>query len=325
MTFWNTPDKKQIEKKRIYKTANAVGGAFLIGFAIANILQVAFVRIVGDNTLISDPCVQWLLQIFISTIMFTLPFIIMTVPMNVRVSGVCSFKVREKGIALPIIFVGLGVCMLSNVLSSMVTSFFTNLGFEPYTSSLPTDTSGSLYIPILVILGGAVLPALIEEFALRGIVLGAFRKFGNGFAIIASAILFGLMHGNLEQIPFAFLMGLYLGFATVRTGSMLVAVVIHLINNGVAFLLDMLSHHLQSTGIYMLNSIYFLFSILVMALGLLLAKNKPHCFALENDEKSQLTLGEKLKTAAATPCMILMGLYVVFQILSYQILSWVTI
>ena len=324
MTFWNTPSKAQIERKRIYKTANAVGGAFLMGFGLSYLLQFWVLGVVNNNEIISNSCTQWLLQIFLSTIIFTLPFIIFTVPMNVRVSTACPLGKGEKGTVLPIILVGLGVSMLGNILSSMFTGFLEKIGFVNDATPLPTDTAAGWHIPLLVVLGGAILPALVEEFALRGIALGALKKFGNGFAIILTAILFGIMHGNIEQIPFAFMLGLYLGFAVIRTGTMWTAVAIHLINNGFAFLLDMLSGNLSTLEINTISYFYFMLTVVLTVVGILLGSRVKGCFSLPPEEKSELSFGEKLSTAVLTPCMILLGLYVAFQLVFAQLLSMVT-
>ncbi len=324
MVFWNTPTKAQIERKRIYKTANAIGGAFLMGFGLSNILQFWLMGVINNYSLLNDPCVQWIVQIILSALIFTLPFIILTVPMNIRVSTACELGKAQKGTFLPLVFVGMGVCMLSNILSSLLSNLLEKLGLSEPVTSLPTDVSAGWHIPVLVMLGGAVLPALIEEFALRGIALGAFRKFGNGFAVIATAILFGVMHGNLEQMPFAFLMGLYLGFAVVKSGTMWTAITIHLINNGFAFLIEMLSGVLRAGDIGLISSLYFLLSVVLTAVGIFMGRKTENCFSLPADQKTELTLVEKLSTAALTPCMILFALYIIFQLVLMQILGMVT-
>lgn len=325
MTFWNVATKAQIERKRIYKTANAVGGAFLMGYVLSIFLQTAFGSVVKDASIINDPCTLWLLQIFLSTIIFTIPFIVLTVPMNVRVSSACPLGRGEKGTFLPIILVGLGASMLGNILSSMFTGFLETIGFSSYNPPLPTDTSSGWHIPLLVMLGGVILPALIEEFALRGIALGALKKFGNTFAIILTAVLFGLMHGNIEQIPFAFVLGLYLGFAVIRTGTMWTAVVIHLINNGFAFLIQILQGVVGNAELNVISYIYFMLTVLLTAVGLLLGSRVKGCFSLPKEEKGELTLGEKLSTAALTPCIIIFALYEFLLLALTQIASMVTV
>lgn len=76
----------------------------------------------------------------------------------------------------------------------------------------------------------SILAPVSEEILFRGYVLRSLRPFGKRFAILGSAILFGLFHGNLLQTPYAILMGLILGYVTVEY-SIGWAVLIHVFNN----------------------------------------------------------------------------------------------
>ena len=57
------------------------------------------------------------------------------------------------------------------------------------------------------------------------------RRFGNVFAVVASALLFGLSHGGPSNIFFAFLCGAALGFAVIASKSIWVGVAVHFLNN----------------------------------------------------------------------------------------------
>lgn len=70
----------------------------------------------------------------------------------------------------------------------------------------------------------------IEEVLFRGGVMRSFQNFGRRFAIIGAAVLFALMHGNLVQIPFAFLAGLILGYAAMEY-SIWWSILLHFFNN----------------------------------------------------------------------------------------------
>ena len=85
-----------------------------------------------------------------------------------------------------------------------------------------------------------VLAPVIEEILFRGYLLGGLRRYGNRFAVIASASLFALMHGNLSQFLSALCIGLLLGYARVRYGSLLVCMFAHAGNNLLALGLDLL-------------------------------------------------------------------------------------
>jgi sodium transport system permease protein len=93
-----------------------------------------------------------------------------------------------------------------------------------------TGLAGRLAVYLLVF---AVLPAVCEELAFRGFILtGLRRRFRAGTAIIISSVLFAVAHMNVFQFAPTFVLGLVLGALVVRSGSVLPAMVCHLIHNG---------------------------------------------------------------------------------------------
>lgn len=87
-----------------------------------------------------------------------------------------------------------------------------------------------------------LLGPITEEVFFRSGIMGASLRAGTPArtAIIVSAVLFGLIHGNPAQVPFAICIGLALGYAYLRTGSLLVPIVAHIVNNGTAGILYLL-------------------------------------------------------------------------------------
>ena len=101
------------------------------------------------------------------------------------------------------------------------------------------DRLKELRIPVSYThLATAVVPPFVEEFLFRGVILSQFRKYGDVFAVIASALLFGLLHRNFSQIVFAFICGLALGITLVRTNNIWIPVGIHMFVNGFYVLLN---------------------------------------------------------------------------------------
>ena len=68
----------------------------------------------------------------------------------------------------------------------------------------------------------------------RGLILRTLRPFGKRFAIVMSAVLFGMFHGNLLQAPCAMVIGLLFGYAAMEH-SILWAVALHVFINQVAY------------------------------------------------------------------------------------------
>ena len=136
------------------------------------------------------------------------------------------------------VFLGLAVCFVGNLLTQGVIELFKIAGYE---LTQPETLKPSNAIDCLVMLfSTAVAPAVCEEFAMRCSSLGALRRHGKAFAVVAVSIMFGLMHANVIQFVFAFTIALILGYVTVKTDSVVPAMFIHGLNNGLSVLQDSL-------------------------------------------------------------------------------------
>lgn len=82
------------------------------------------------------------------------------------------------------------------------------------------------------ILKVAVVAPIVEELIFRGLILHGLRRNYNAFtAVFVSALLFALFHLNPWQFPATFVLGLLLGWLTIRTNSIILAIIGHSINN----------------------------------------------------------------------------------------------
>ena len=144
---------------------------------------------------------------------------------------------RQTALLLP---AGLGLCFIGNILSNYIVSFAGSFGVTfrsyEYTLEHQTDTPETAGLMLLTIVHTAVLPALLEELAFRGFLMQPLRKYGDWFAIVTSALLFGLIHGNMTQAPFAILAGIALGYVNVVSGSMWTNILLHFLNNLISVL-----------------------------------------------------------------------------------------
>ena len=157
-----------------------------------------------------------------------------------------SFKKRfcpfgpAKSVPFAVAFFGVlaavGLCMLSNILNSYLLYYFSEMGLNvPEAPQTMVETPTSLALNLFTI---AVLPALLEEMIYRGYILRVLRPYGNLMAVMVSSLLFSLMHGNLRQIPFAFMVGLVLGFLYVSTNNIWLPIAVHLANNAISVLME---------------------------------------------------------------------------------------
>ena len=95
------------------------------------------------------------------------------------------------------------------------------------------------YSVVVSLLAIALVPALAEEVACRGLLLRVNPR-TTGWriaAVMISAIFFAAMHLSLGRAASMFALGLVLGTARVKTGLLLPGIFIHVVNNAVAILL----------------------------------------------------------------------------------------
>lgn len=160
-------------------------------------------------------------------------------------------------------------------------------------SAYETENPATFLEFLLFIFEVAVIPAIVEEVAIRGIVMPPLRKYGDRFAIIMSAIIFALMHSNMLQIPFAFVAGLVLGYFAISTKSLWTAIAIHAANN----LLSAVSAVVIDRPV--LSAIYSWGIIALLVAGVLCAKKfikEPHyslglTFAPKSEKRFLLASG----------------------------------
>ena len=84
----------------------------------------------------------------------------------------------------------------------------------------------------IVLISVSVFAPFFEEWLCRGIILrGLLTKVKPAWAIVISALVFGLIHGNLWQAIPAFIIGVILGYVYYKTGSLKLTMLMHCVNN----------------------------------------------------------------------------------------------
>ena len=238
-----------------------------------------------------DPTVYYVQYGLLYLSAMVIPFAILALCFRLPLREIFYFEERLDRRVPPILLAGFGIAMAANLLVSYLVRALNIFGVDVDLTPMPFSSE-----PVDILLYGvilAVLPAFAEEFCYRGVVMGLLRPFGDGFAVIASASIFGAMHGNAVQIPFAFSVGLVLGFVTVKTGSMWPAMLLHFLNNGISFVQEVVQECANETvsGVFSYGSM-----LLAAVCGLIgmawLLKKDPEFFVLQR-RKSLLSEKEK--------------------------------
>lgn len=136
-------------------------------------------------------------------------------------------KPMKFGSFLGIFVVFMSAQLLFQLLATLLEFVFSFFGLSLV--ELMEQASGNEDALSMFLYVGLGAP-ISEELLFRGLILRSMEPYGKKFAIFGSALLFGLFHANLIQIPFAFAVGLVLGYVTVEY-NIVWAMVLHMFNN----------------------------------------------------------------------------------------------
>ena len=115
--------------------------------------------------------------------------------------------------------------------SSILAEFY-----EWFTEMMKELTGGPFWSSFLTV---AIFAPIFEEWLCRGMVLrGLLTKMKPVWAIVISALFFAVIHANPWQALNAFLIGLVMGYVYYKTGSLLLTMIIHFVNNGTSVILS---------------------------------------------------------------------------------------
>lgn len=121
---------------------------------------------------------------------------------------------------------GIFMCLGCNWLIDMsgIINIFT--GFNEVADSL---YGGSIIFEFIAMV---IIAPLLEEILFRGIIFARLREYMSvKVAIVISALIFGIIHGNVVQGIYAFIIGICLAYIYERYNTLLAAVLFHMAAN----------------------------------------------------------------------------------------------
>ena len=200
--------------------ANVLGG--LVGSVIGN--MVAAQRHVGLSDMYEDTTFL-VINNCIAIYLIAVPICFLI--MKLTNDSVVTVKEKMKAnMYLRCVFVVFPVAYVLNIFSQRLASLMTS--GEAENTMINTLTAGD-NIPAFIMV--SFLAPIFEELVFRKFIIDRTRRYGEFAAIMYSSIAFGLFHCNLYQLFYAFAIGLVLGYVYVKTGNVLLTIIIHLIVN----------------------------------------------------------------------------------------------
>lgn len=326
--YYQLMEARTREKKALFSNASKLGIILLI----YNFLNTIFLNIYyllvyayhNDNYTLSVRTAKLFLQenmqivnsstfsmagnLFIITVSLTIVLVIARAAMKIELSEMIKPR-KEHAVQAAKWF---PLCMTLNVAVGIIVAYFTlymnELGVTVPESDLsikqPSTAAIILQISYVIIIG-----PIAEEVLYRGIILTLLKPYGKFMAVFFSALIFGLMHGNIAQAASAFASALVFGLIAVQCNSIVPTIIIHIINNMAASYLDFADVYNWAYA----QEIYMAFDILIIFIGVFILFNWGWKLRLKNDSGYALTSSQRYATVFTNVFMMLYFAYVAFE------------
>lgn len=322
---YNLFEARQRERKALWLNASKLGALLLIYNILSSLMVSVYYYIVyayknhsitlnyykvveylqGQKELVSSSLFSMLGNLFCVFVSLVITVMIACAAMKIDFSQMLRPEkkhVKEAAVWFP-------VCMTINSAVSVIVSIFTvfmgERGITVPQSDLSITKPGALFV-IAQILYVIVIGPIAEEFIYRGIILTLLKPFGKWLSVFFSALIFGLMHGNIPQAVAAFAGALVYGLIAVKCNSIVPTILIHVANNTVASYPDFCK-------VYNLPmSVYYGTVILLMLAGVYVLFTRAHELKITNESLCVLTAGQRYRVVFTNVFMILYFLLILW-------------
>ncbi|MBE6903597.1 MAG: CPBP family intramembrane metalloprotease [Ruminococcaceae bacterium] len=260
-----------------------------------------------NYVLSTDNIYGLLINMLLYIFYFTVPFLSISAARRYPMREIISFKKPKFSHVFYAFFITIGFSFVASYITNFIINFLGSFGIS-VNNPITEMNTGSIGSIVLYFVHMAIIPPLVEEFAIRGVVLGSVKKYSKSFAIVFSALLFSLMHGTFYQIPYAFVAGLVMGYFVIKFDSIWIGIIVHFLNNSISVIFEFLSKVIENENLLVLiSSITNLTLLLIGAITLIVfvLNNK---IGIDKDEDS-CSFSECFKTMLKRPLFYILLIF----------------
>lgn len=249
-----TPEMRA--KNAIKSAAATVGLALLIFIGMQFVVSIAYEIMVEllDITVYSDSVEYRIFNLIQYVLIFAVPSLVILAMKKAKGEKIFNLFAdknvsedikteRRKSTARDYIclsFFTLGTTFVGLLISTYLESFINVFGLATNEDLFIMEYE-NIWARLIYMAVVCICAPIFEELLFRGVILHSLRRFGDTFAIVCSAILFGLMHNNVQQIPHAIIGGFIFGYIVVKRGSLISSMILHAVNNIFVTVMDLVA------------------------------------------------------------------------------------
>lgn len=197
---------------------------FIIGF------QSAFTAMSSGETLSMQEMTQQIAEnaALIGMLSNLLTIVFLLIFFKVRKQSVCravGLRKLPPVSLIPVVVLGIGTSLLVGCVLSLLPESL----LEAYAESSAWLQEGNL---VIALISTIIVAPITEELIFRGLIFTHLRQgMPQVLALLISCVVFGLLHGQLIWMAYAFLLGLLLNWVYIRYRSLLANIVLHMTFN----------------------------------------------------------------------------------------------
>ena len=285
----------RMEKSRIRRYENIVGGFLLGHFFLMNVLFMILGEVFILLTSLSDGAMMELpenyhslaWEYFTGSSSYTAIMMLCIAGCSILVtyfgcratkipvSNLFQTKNFNIGLAISYIMIALLIQTVTGWLAIGIEDLLEGVGISSYNPDL--SNANDIKSIMMDFIYGVIVAPITEELLVRGFVMKNLCRVSQKFGIVMSAFFFGVWHENIPQFVLAFTAGCFFGYLTVKHNSLLPSIIAHMAVNLCATVFDILDTKHLDTAYDMFNVFYMLmvFAGVILLIKMLITERFP--------------------------------------------------
>lgn len=231
--------------------------------------------------------------------------------LKMKMKDIISFKGFTVELVVCGILLGLGVQKLFSSLAYFVADILKEGGIKAMT--LNTSIDGDPLGMTAMVISACLIAPVFEEIIFRGFILRTFSQKNVWFGIIASSVMFGLFHGNIQQLIATTAMGFVMALAATKAKSIVPSIAIHFAMNVTGIGMDFITYY---AGMEIARTVDLILSAVVIVASVLIIIFKRKIFAPEKVQAEASGNGAPVKSFN-----VLLSCWTVWVFLGVQLLT----
>lgn len=215
-------EETKTEKRKRVKEANALLVITLLVYVVGDIILEVLANLFGGFL------TETMFRLIAGQMLLILPSIVYLKKKKLKIREVISFKMLHPATIICV--------FIFTMLSYPIITFCSYLSLMVSENTIANTISDVLtaYPTWFCVIAIALIPCCVEEFLFRGVLANAYKRSGMIKAAFFTALMFGLLHMNINQMSYAIVMGILFFTLNEVTGSILSSMLVHFIINGIS-------------------------------------------------------------------------------------------